>query len=79
MANVNHSSTLDKNPNSDSNTEYSDAFTISFNTKDDETNGFYELLLKKIPVRSTKPHKYIVPARGLQILRSLQIKFNEER
>ncbi len=79
MANVSHPSTLDKNPNSDSYTEYSDATTISFNTTDDETNGFYELLLKKIPVRSTKAHKYVVPVRGLQILRSLQIQFNEER
>jgi hypothetical protein len=48
---------------------------ISFNTRENEDNGFYELLLKRVPVRSAGKHKYVVNPRGLQILNSKNIKY----
>lgn len=48
---------------------------ISFTTKENEDEGFYELLLNRIPVRSAGQHKYIVGLTGLQILKSKGIKY----
>lgn len=49
--------------------------TISFISKENEDEGFYELLLNKVPVRSAGQHKYTVNSKGLEILQSKHIKF----
>lgn len=51
---------------------------ISFNNRGNENNGFYELLLKRVTVRSAGQHKYVVTPIGLQILNSKNIKYNLE-
>lgn len=52
-----------------------DSHIISFITRENEDNGFYELLLNKIPIRSAGQHKYIVDSRGLQVLKSKHIQY----
>ena len=59
------------------NVRYDDV-VISFDTRENENDGFYELLLKRVPVRSAGQHKYVVNPLGLQILNSKNIKYKIE-
>lgn len=53
--------------------------TISFSSKDDEENGFYELLMKKIPIKSAGMHRYIIGRENLEILDNIGLKYTIEK
>ena len=52
----------------------SNLLTISY-SRDEEIKGFYELLNKKIPIRSTAQHQYTINKEYLKILNDMGIKY----
>ena len=52
-----------------------DNITISFDSRNQEVEGFYELLLNKIPIKSAGQHRYIVNRNALNILEAKSIKY----
>ena|SRR6476660_6151428 len=62
------------------NTAVSDSVSlhvISFETREKENEGFYQLLLNRIPIRSAGQHKYAIDKKGLELLDSKGLKYNE--
>ena len=53
----------------------SSLLTISFNSREEEVEGFYELLSKKIPIKSTGQHKYTIDKEYLRILDNMGINY----
>ena len=53
----------------------SSLMTISFSSREEEVEGFYELLSKKIPIKSTDQHKYSIDKEHLKILDNMGIKY----
>lgn len=53
--------------------------TITFNSKEDEENGFYELLMKKIPIKSAGLHRYTISRENLDVLDKIGLKYTIEK
>jgi hypothetical protein len=53
----------------------SDHILISFDSRQNEVDAFYELLLNRMSVKSAGPNKYIVKKVGLDLLDSKGIKY----
>jgi hypothetical protein len=53
----------------------SSLLTISFNSREEEVEGFYELLLKKIPIKSAGQHKYTINKEYTKILDNMGIHY----
>lgn len=41
---------------------------ISFKKEQKEIDGFYKLLVARIPIRSAGEHKYVIPEKGCDLL-----------
>ena len=57
----------------------SSLLTISFNSREEEVEGFYVLLSKKIPIKSTGLHKYTVNKNYIKILDSMGINYTIQK
>jgi len=53
----------------------SNLLTISFNSRDEEIEGFYELLNKKIPIKSAARHQYTINKEYIKILNDMGINY----
>ncbi|HJT84893.1 MAG TPA: hypothetical protein VJ697_10460 [Nitrososphaeraceae archaeon] len=53
----------------------SSLLTISFNSRDDEVEGFYELLTKKIPIKSAGQHQYTINKEYIKVLDDMGINY----
>ena len=52
--------------------------SISFASREDEEDGFYALLMKKVPIKSAGMHRYVINRESLQILDRLGLKYKIE-
>lgn len=57
----------------------SSLLTICFNSREEEVEGFYVLLSKKIPIKSTGLHKYTVNKNYIKILDSMGINYTIQK
>ena len=53
----------------------SSLLTISFNSRDEEVEGFYELLSKKVAVKSSGQHRYTIDKEYVKILDNMGINY----
>ncbi len=49
---------------------------IKFKTREDEVNGFYEMLVAKTPIRGAGEHKFIIDDEQCKLLQSKNINYN---
>ena len=67
------------NSNSDMQNLESGLLTISFNSREEEVEGFYILLSKKIPIKSTGQHKYTINKNYIKILDTMGINYTIQK
>jgi hypothetical protein len=49
---------------------------IKFKSRDDEINGFYELLVARTPIRGAGEHTYVINCEQRNLLESRQINYD---
>jgi len=57
----------------------SSLLTISFNSREEEVEGFYVLLSKKIPIKSKGQHKYTINRNYIKILDTIGINYTIQK